>query len=237
MILITRPRKDSLELQKKLKKIKIHSLIQELSTFKISKTRMDLSNSIILITSSRSIDYLVKTKTLETCKRSNFLVIGKLAEKRLRQLGCKRITVSARDSKELLKRIKHKLNNKEIIKFLCSNIYNKELVRSLKKLNYHAELLQVYETNSVKKLKKSVVRDLNNHKLKAAVFFSQFSLKNFLKLCRTENIKRSNLKKIHYICISERVAEQAIRSGYNVHISNKPSKASILELIQKDFAK
>ena len=237
MILITRPRKDSLELQKKLKKIKIHSLIQELSTFKISKTRIDLSNSIILITSSRSIDYLVKTKTLETCKRSKFFVIGKLAEKRLRKLGCKHIIVSASDSNELLTQLKDKLNNKEIIKFLCSNIFNKELVKSLKKLNYHVELLQVYETNSIKKLKKSVVRDLNNHKLKAAVFFSQFSLNNFLKLCKTENIKSSTLKKLHYICISERVAKQVIRPGYNVHLSDKPTKVSILELIQKHFPK
>ena len=237
MILITRPRKDSLELQKKLKKIKIHSLIQELSTFKISKTRIDLSNSIILITSSRSIDYLVKTKTLETCKRSKFFVIGKLAEKRLRKLGCKHIIVSASDSNELLTQLKDKLNKKEIIKFLCSNIFNEELVKSLKKLNYHVELLQVYETNSIKKLKKSVVQDLNNHKLKAAVFFSQFSLNNFLKLCKIENVKSSTLKNLHYICISERVAKQAIRSGYNVHLSDKPTKVSILELIQKHFVK
>lgn len=233
MILITRPKKDSQELQKKLKKIKINSLIQELSIFKISKSRIDLSNSIILITSSRSIDFLLKSKTLETCKQSKFLVIGKSTAKRLTQLGCKHIVVSANDSKDLIEKSKSIIKKKEIIKFLSSNIYNKELVKALKKMSYDVKLLQVYETHSIKKLKKSVINNLRSHKLTAAVFFSQFSLNTFFHLCRNENIERSSLKKLHYICISRRVADQAIRSGYNVYLSDKPTKESIFKVIRR----
>ena len=77
MILITRPRKNSLEFKKKLEKLKISSDIQELSKFKILKRQVNLSNCIILITSPRSLDYLIKTKTIENCKQNAFLVIGK----------------------------------------------------------------------------------------------------------------------------------------------------------------
>ena len=236
MILITRPKKDSLEIQKKLKKRKINSLIQELSTFKISKSRIDLSDSIILITSVRSIDFLLKTKSLENCKSSKFLVIGKKTATRLRQFGCKQIIISASDSKELLKKSKYVLKKKETIKFLCSNVFNKELVKSLKNLSYNVKLIKVYETRGIKKLKKSVVRNLQQHKLTAAIFFSQFSLNIFIKLCKIENIDRSTLKKLHYICISKRVAKQAIRSGYDVHLSNEPTNKSILELVHKIYA-
>ena len=232
MILITRPKKDSYELQQKLKKIKIDSLVQELSSFKILKSRIDLSNSIILITSSRSIDYLVKSKTLETCKKSKFLVIGKTTSMRLRQLGCKRIIVSASNSKELLKKSKLVLKKKETIKFLCSNIFNKELLKSLNKLNYNVVSFKVYKTLGIKKLKKSVVKNLKQDKIVAAVFFSQFSLSIFFKLCKTENIKKSTLKKLHYLCISKRVAYQATQLGYKVHLSKEPTKDSILKLMK-----
>ena len=235
MILITRPRKDSLELQKKLNKIKINSLIQELSTFKISKSRINLSDSLILITSLRSIDYLVRTKTIQSCKSSKFLVIGKVTTKRLRQLGCKQIVVTARDSKELVEKSKNLFKKNETIKFLCSNIYNKELVKALTKKNYNVKLIQVYETLNIKRLKRSVVQNLKQHKFTAAIFFSQFSLNNFFNLCRLENIDRSMLKKIHYICISKRVALKAIQSGYKVLLSDEASKESILRLIQKHF--
>ena len=237
MILITRPKKDSYELQQKLKKIKIDSLVQELSSFKILKSRVDLSNSIILITSSRSIDYLVKSKTLETCKKSKFLVIGKTTSMRLRQLGCKRIIVSASNSKELLKKSKLVLKKKETIKFLCSNIFNKELLKSLNKLNYNVVSLKVYKTLGIKKLKKSVVRNLKQDKIIAAVFFSQFSLSIFFKLCKTENIERSTLKKLQYICISKRVAYQATQLGYKVHLSKEPTKDSIFKLMKSILPK
>ncbi len=235
MILITRPRKDSLELQKKLDKIKINSLIQELSSFKTSKSSINLSDSLILITSSRSIDYLVRTKTLQTCKKSKFFVIGKETTKKLRQLGCKQIVVSARDGKELVEKSKNLFKKKEVIKFLCSNIYNKELVKALTKISYNVKLIQVYETLSTKRLKRTVVQNLRQHKITAAIFFSQFSLNNFFKLSRLENIDQSILKEIHYICISKRVARQAIRSGYKVLLADEASKASILRLIQKHF--
>ena len=69
MILITRPRKNSLEFQKRLEKLKIKSEIQELSKFKIFKRQVSLFDSVILITSPRALDYLIKTKTIEICKK------------------------------------------------------------------------------------------------------------------------------------------------------------------------
>ena len=110
MILITRPRKNSLEFQKRLEKLNINSEIQELSKFKISNSQVPLLNCVILITSPRSLDYLVKTKTIESCKKNEFIVIGKKTTQRLKQLGCQKILITAKDSADLINKLKSKIN-------------------------------------------------------------------------------------------------------------------------------
>ena len=233
MILITRPRKNSLEFKKRLEKLKINSEIQELSKFRIFNRQVFLSDSVILITSPRSLDYLIKTKTIESCKKNEFIVIGKKTTQSLKQLGCKKILVSAKDSADLINKSKSKLNKKSDVRFLCSNVYNKELVRSLKKMKCKITLVRVYETIKVKKLKKTVINNLKNDKFSAVIFFSKFSLMVFLELCKLEKVSRSCLKKLHYICVSQRVGEFAENLGYNVTHSSNPSEQSMLGIIKK----
>ena len=233
MILITRPRKNSLEFKKRLEKLKINSEIQELSKFRIFNRQVFLSDSVILITSPRSLDYLIKTKTIESCKKNEFIVIGKKTTQRLKQWGCKKILISAKDSADLINKSKSKLNEKSDVRFLCSNVYNKELVRSLKKMKCKITLVRVYETIKVKKLKKSVINNLKNDKFSAVIFFSKFSLMVFLELCKLEKVSRSCLKKLHYICVSQRVGEFAENLGYNVTHASNPSEQSMLGIIKK----
>lgn len=233
MILITRPRKNSLEFKKRLEKLKINSEIQELSKFRIFNRQVFLSDSVILITSPRSLDYLIKTKTIESCKKNEFIVIGKKTTQRLKQWGCKKILISAKDSADLINKSKSKLNEKSDVRFLCSNVYNKELVRSLKKMKCKITLVRVYETIKVKKLKKTVINNLKNDKFSAVIFFSKFSLMVFLELCKLEKVSRSCLKKLHYICVSQRVGEFVENLGYNVTHSSNPSEQSMLGLIKK----
>tara|TARA_Y100001970_G_scaffold72734_1_gene92319 strand:- start:943 stop:1656 length:714 start_codon:yes stop_codon:yes gene_type:complete len=232
MILITRPRKNSIEFQKKLVKLKINSDIQELSKFKIFQSKIQLSNCIILITSPRSLDYLVKSKTIESCKQNQFMVIGKKTTQRLKQLGCKKIIISAQNSSELIQKSKTIINELSNVRFLCSNIYNRDLVRSLKKTKCKLKLIRVYETIKVKKLNKSVIKNLREGKFTKAVFFSKFSFKVFFELCKLEEISKSYLKKIQYICVSQRVGEFAAKRGYRVHYSKNPSEDSIYILIK-----
>ena len=231
MILITRPRKSSLEFQKKIKKLNINSDIQELSKFRIFKNQISLSKSVILITSPRSLDYLINTKIIESCKKNEFIVIGKKTTQRLKQLGCQKILISAKDSNDLISKSKGILNEKSEVRFLCSNVYNKELVRTLKK-KCKITLVRVYETIKVNKLKKSVVKNLNSNKFSAVVFFSKFSLTVFLELCKLEKISKSSLKRIHYICVSQRVGEFAKKQGYKVHFAPNPSEQAMLGLVK-----
>ena len=232
MILITRPRKNSLEFQKRLEKLKINSEIQELSKFKIFKSQVPLFNCVILITSPRSLDYLVKTKTIESCRKNEFIVIGKKTTQPLKQLGCKKILISAKDSTDLINKSRSIINERSDVRFLCSDVYNKELVRSLKKMKCKITLVKVYETIKVKKLKKSVINNLQNDKFSAAVFFSKFSLMVFFELCKLEKIPKSCLKKIRYICVSKRVGELAQKLGYKIQYSLKPSEQSMLGLVK-----
>tara|TARA_B100001093_G_scaffold476114_1_gene502215 strand:+ start:667 stop:1392 length:726 start_codon:yes stop_codon:yes gene_type:complete len=232
VILITRPRKKSLEFQKRLEKFKINSEIQELSKFKIFKRQVSLLDSIILITSPRTLDYLVKTKTIKNCKKNEFIVIGKKTTQSLKQLGCKKILISAKDSTDLINKYKSLINKKINVQFLCSDVYNRDLVRSLKKMKCKITLVKVYETIEVKKLKKSVIKNLKNNKFSAAVFFSKFSFMVFLNLCKLEKISMTCLKKIHYICISRRVGEFAEKSGYDVRYSSNPSEQAMLGQIR-----
>jgi len=232
VILITRPRKNSLEFQKRLEKLNINSKIQELSKFNILKRKVSLFNCVILITSPRSLDYLIKTKTIENCKKNEFIVIGKKTTHRLKQLGCKKILISAKDSTDLINKSKSIINERSDVRFLCSDVYNKVLVRSLKKMKCKITLVRVYETIKVKKLKKSIIDNLNNDKFSAVVFFSKFSLMVFLELCKLEKVSKPCMKKIHYICVSQRVGEFAEKLGYNVHYSRNPSEQSMLGLIR-----
>ena len=232
MILITRPRKNSLEFQKRLEKLNINSEIQELSKFKIFKSKIKLFNSIILITSPRSLDYLVKTKTIESCKKNKFIVIGKKTTHRLKQLGCQKILISAKDSTDLINKSKSIIDERSDVRFLCSNVFNKELVSSFKKMKCKIKLVRVYETIKVQKLKKSVIKNLKNDKFSAVVFFSKFSLIVFLELCKLEKVPKSCLKRIQYICVSQRVGEFAENFGFNVHYSLYPSESSMLGLIK-----
>ena len=232
MILITRPRKNSLEFQKKLDKLNINSEIQELSKFRIFKNQVSLLDCIILITSPRSLEYLVKTKTIENCKKNKFIVIGKKTTLRLKQLGCKKILISAKDGTELISKSRTIINEKSNVQFLCSNVYNKELLRSLKKMKCKITLIKVYETIKVEKLKRSVLKNLKNNKFSAAVFFSKFSLMVFLELCKLEQVSKACLKRIHYVCVSQRVGELAKKLGYNVYYSSNPSEQAMLGLIK-----
>jgi len=232
VILITRPRKNSLELQKRLEKLNINSEIQELSKFRIFKNQVSLLDCIILITSPRSLEYLVKTKTIENCKKNKFIVIGKKTTQRLKQLGCQKILISAKDSTDLISKSKSIINEKSDVRFLCSDVYNKELIRSLKKMKCKITLVRVYETIKVKKLKKSVIKNLINNKFAAAVFFSKFSLMVFFELCKLEQLSKPYLKRIHYICVSQRVGEFAKKMGYNVHYSSNPSEQAMIDLIK-----
>ena len=232
MILITRPRRNSLEFQKKLEKYKIISEIQELSKFKILKSKIQLPNCIILISSPRSLDYLIKSETIESCKQNPFMVIGKKTTLRLKQLGCKNIIISAQDSAELIQKSKTIINERSDVRFLCSNIYNKDLVRSFKK-KCKITMIKVYETNKVKKLNKSIIKNLREDKFSTAVFFSKFSFKVFFELCKLEKISSFHLKKIQYICVSRRVGDFAAKRGYSVNYPSNPSEQSIYKLIRK----
>ena len=232
MILITRPRKNSLEFQKRLEKLNINSEIQELSKFKISNSQVSLLNCVILITSPRSLDYLVKTKTIESCKKNEFIVIGKKTTQRLKQLGCQKILISAKDSTDLINKSKSIIDERSDVRFLCSNVFNRELISSFKKMKCKIKLVRVYETIKVQKLKKSVIKNLKNDKFSAVVFFSKFSLMVFLELCKLEKVPKSCLKRIQYICVSQRVGEFAENQGFNVHYSLNPSEPSMLGLIK-----
>ena len=160
------------------------------------------------------------------------LVIGKKTTQRLKKLGCKKILISAKDSTDLINKSKSIISERSDVRFLCSNVYNKELVRSLKKMKCKITLIKVYETIKVKKLKKSVIKNLKNDKFSSALFFSKFSLMVLLELSKTEKISKSSLKKMQYICISQRVGELAEKFGYNVHYSLNPSEKSMFGLIK-----
>ena len=207
MILITRPRRNSLEFQKKLEKYKIISKIQELSKFKILKSKIQLPNCIILISSPRSLDYLIKSETIESCKQNPFILIGKKTTQRLKQLGCKNIIISAQDSEELIQKSKTIINERSDVRFLCSNIYNKDLVRSFKK-KCKITMIKVYETNKVKKLNKSIIKNLREGKFSTAVFSQSFHSRFFRALQIREDFV-FYLKKIQYICVSRRVGDFA----------------------------
>ena len=235
MILITRPKKDSFELQRKLKQKKIFTKVQELSSFKISNTKIGPLKSIVLITSPRAIDYIRITRSVKAFDQLKFIVIGKKTKNKLIQLGCTNILFFAKNSSDLIDKVSKYLNKNAVINFLCSNVYNKDLVKDLRLLNFRVKLHKVYETIAVKKLNPTTIKNLREKKFKGAIFYSRFSLEIFLRLSKLSNIALNDLKCMDFICFSSRIARPAVKLGLNVMYPDEPSESTLLILAKRCY--
>ena len=233
MILITRPKEDNDKLSILLSKKNIEYKKENLISFRILRKKIYFQNDkIFLIASKQAVRSLVSKKNIDVIRKSSFLVIGDKVKKDLLKLNVKNIIAFAKDSESLLRKIK--LNKKLVgrsLEYLCSNVYNKQFVNELKNLNFKFSLNQVYETIPKENLRKSTGVAILDGKIDAVVFFSIYTFKTFIKLCKQQGINKTYLNRLTYIAFSERIAQEIKKSNFHVKSAKLSSVNAVIQLI------
>ncbi len=151
MILITRPKKENLKLEKILKKKKVDTLKLPLLTFHyLNKKIVYEQNKIFIIASLQAVQAINILKNKKTIKQSKFIVIGKNTSVQLKKIGAIKIILFANDGNELVRKILKKNFVKFKFEYLCSSTFNKDFVAVLKKHKFKLVTNFVYQTKQVK---------------------------------------------------------------------------------------
>ena len=231
MILITRPIDDAVEFQQELKKKKISSLIDPLTSFKFQNRKIKFSDAHVYICASqRCVDVLARTKNINNIR---IIVVGKKVAKRLKENDFKNILFIALDAKQLTKWMRKKENQQNNYIYLSGSIINDTFVSELKKYNISFRRKVIYQTILNKSLNRNTIKILKQYKITSVVFYSKTAADVYFKLLKKYKIAIATLHQ-NYFVLSPRIAEHCkkykIKQGV-IKISAKPDQASMLSLI------
>ena len=234
MILITRPKNQSINLKSALEK-KGYDVFQE-SFYKIQYLKKHISydpNAYYIFPSIHSVQSLIKSNQISKFRNFNILAIGKQVKKKLKESGCKNFTASSQDSSSMLKIMCSPDNKRKEYIYLCSNIVNEEFFTEAYKKKINIKKKIVYKTIGMKTLTKKLIESFQHNKINGVVFYSQFSVKIYLKLlAKYKAILNSQTLEVY--CLSERVAKPLIHKNIdNIHVSKKPNERSLISTIKK----
>tara|TARA_B100000989_G_C19517730_1_gene462546 strand:+ start:265 stop:975 length:711 start_codon:yes stop_codon:yes gene_type:complete len=234
MILITRPKDLSTNLKFKLEK-KGYNVFQE-SFYKhqyLKKQIYNNPNTYYIFPSIHSVKSLIKSNQISKFRNSNILAIGKQVKKILKESGCKNITATFQDSSAMLKVICSFKNKRKEYIYLCSNIINEAFFTEAYKKKINIKKKIVYKTIGIQTLTKKLIESFRLNKINGVVFYSQFSVKIYIKLLAKYKVI-PNSKSIEIYCLSERVAEPLrYKNIDNIYISKKPNEQSLISTIKK----
>ncbi len=234
MILITRPKKQSKNLESVLNLKGYKTYLESLYKIKYYKNKVFYNtNNYYIFPSIHSVQSLINSKQINNFREANILAIGKKVKQALISAGCKKIILTFNDSDTLVNKIKKtKLINYNFV-YLCSNIINKDF---LKKTNKHQISLQtkiIYRTILASKLQKKLIKDLKLGNISGATFLSKSAADTFLSLLSRYNCL-SITKNINIYCISERVAAPFQKKEFSsVYTASKPTEDALIKSIKK----
>lgn len=234
MILITRPKAQSKNLQFKLRSNDYATFQESFYSFKYYRRKVSChANEYYIFPSVNSVESLKKNRQISKFRNANILAIGSQVKKILIKSGCKNLIVTTKDSKSMLQIINtSKLKNKSFI-YLSSNVFNEDFFNEACKKNLKIKKKVIYKTISIKTLSNILIKNLKLKKVKGVVFYSQLSVRVFIHLINKYKIL-SNAKKLHLFCISERVARPLKEDKFNkVYVAKQPNESSMVSLIKK----
>ena len=236
MILITRPKEESKYLLSKLNKYGLQTFQENFYSIKYCKNNINFDKDIYYIFPSlHSVKSLIKSNQINKFYEAKILVIGLKVKQALKEIGCKKILKTTKDSKGLtyfLKSLKFKNNN---FIYLGSNITNNDFFQKTNKLKIRIEKKIIYKTIPRLKLSNNLVAKINRSEIKAILFYSLLATETFLKLLSDYEIKLVK-KNIKLFCISERVAVPLVKSKFKlVYVSQMPNQTAIIKLVRNHF--
>ena len=234
MILITRPREQSKNLETAINLKGHKTFLESLYKIKYYKAKVSYNkNNYYIFPSIHSVHSLISSKQIQKFREANILVIGKKAKQALIDIGCKKIIFTAVDSDTLVKKISKSQFKKNNYVYLCSNIINEDLLKKIDKYQINFEKKIIYKTTSVKKLRKKLINDLKLRNIMGATFLSKLAAETFLSLL--SRYKCLNIvKDINIYCISDRVALPFRDNLFtSIFIARQPNEAAIIKIIKK----
>jgi uroporphyrinogen-III synthase len=234
MILITRPKEQSKNLERILNLKGYKTYLESLYKIKYFKKKIYYNkNNYYIFPSIHSVKSLIKSKQIKNFREANILAVGKKVRQALINVGCKKIISTFNDSDILIKKINStKFRNYNFV-YLCSNINNKDFLSKIKKHQINLQIKIIYKTIPILKLQKKTIKNLKIGNVSGATFFSKLSADTFLSLSSKYNFLSAS-KNINIYCISNRVAAPFIINRFSsVHVALKPNEEDLIQSIKK----
>ena len=231
MILITRPIDDAVDLQQELKKKKIQTLIDPLTSFKFRNRKIKFTDDHIYICASqRCVVSLTRIKNINNIR---IIVVGKKVARRLKENNFKNILFISRDTQQLMKWMRKKENRQNNYVYLSGSIVNQIFVSELKKYKISFKRKVIYETILKKSFNRKTIKFLKQNKINSVVFYSKTSADVYFKLLKKYKISLNTLGQIYFV-LSARISKNCIKHKIErgvIKISPKPDHTSMISLI------
>lgn len=234
MILITRPKEQSKNLETVLNLKGYKTYLESLYKIKYLKKKVFYNkNNHYIFPSIHSVQSLINSKQIKNFREANILAIGKKVKQKLINAGCKKIIATFNNSDALVDKIKKNDFRKYNFIYLCSNIINKDFLRQTDRYQIKLQKKIIYKTIPVSKLQKKIIKDLKLGNISGATFLSKLASDTFLSLSSRYNCLSSS-KNINIYCISQRVAAPFIQKRFSsVYIAPKPNEDALIQSIKK----
>ena len=207
MILITRPKKNSIQLAIALREYDHEVFLEPLTEISILEKKINYDKKIIYIFASiNSVRAAKKNKFFKKNNLINCVAIGKKVRDELKLNLFTKLIFFTQNSDELIKKIKLKNNSKQNYVYLSSNIVRNNLINELKKSNISIKRKIIYKTIKKQKFTKKLINKIKGNKIKCGLFLSKSSAEIFIRLFRQHKLINdgSNIK---IVCLSERIAK------------------------------
>ena len=235
MILITRPKNESLLLAKELKAKKFSTYIEPLSSFQYYKKQISFNKKKIYIVSSLQAAHVLnihRKNYKDIIDQGNFFVIGKKVYSTLKKIGVQNIIKHFKTSDLLLKYFL-KLNRSDLdIIYLCGSVVNEDFIHALqqKKINFKKVIL--YKTIPVKQFSKRCLNLISTNQINVVLIYSFFAAKVFIRLLKKNN-KIIALEQMYVLCLSKRIAQRFYEENVKQRVlyARSPDQQSMIKLL------
>ena len=237
MILITRPRKDSIRLKHKLTKLGYDTHIESLSSFTPIKKKILLSNFYIsIISSPRAADIILAQKKIN--HTAPLLIIGSRSFNKFEKAGFKNIINCVEDSDALIKYIKTKSNHlfkQEKYTGVCyftGTTRSQSFINKLSQLKLNFKIEEIYTTNFSKSLSNKTYELIRNKKIKIILLYSYMNAKNFCELLNKNELKKY-CNETQFLVLSKKIKDILVLNGFkNIIVSKSPNEANLIKALE-----
>ncbi len=236
MILITRPKKQALDLKKKIDSLGYESIVSPLSYFRSLSFNLEApKNKIILISSPRATNILLNSKQIP--KTTYLLIIGNSSFQKFDQAGFKNIIHVTKNSDEMCNYINNglkKILRKNIfsqILHLTGTVSNNNFIEKVKHIKVRKII--IYETKFIRSLDLSVCNYIIQKKIKICLVYSQANANYLIQLFKKHHLEK-HTKKIIFLSLSKNIAQIFTDAGFkNSLYADMPTQKSLLTKLSK----